>query len=45
MPIKAYYCLALILGAMVGNNAAKYLLVDVDESKRNSEKQPGKHVK
>ena len=45
MPIKSYCFLALILGAMVGNKAAKYLLVDVDEQMRNSESGPGKQVK
>ena len=45
MPIKPHFGLALILGAMVGNQAAKYLLVDVDEETRKSGRGPGKHVK
>ena len=45
MPIKSYCCLALILGVMVGNKAAKYLLVDVDVETKHSERGPSKQVK
>ena len=45
MSIKSYCCLALILGVMVGNKAAKYLLVDVDVETKHSERGPGKQIK
>ena len=44
MSIKPSFCLALIIGAMVGNIAARYLLVDVDEETKNTEEELGKYV-
>ena len=45
MSIKPHFCLALILGVMVGDKVAKYLLVHVDEETSNSKSGPGKHMK
>ena len=45
MSIKPLFCLALVLGVMVGSKMAEYLLVHVDGETRKSESGPGKHMK